>query len=155
MAESERERWERNFGDLLQELRVVQTGNQILFAFLLTVAFSARFAETTTLQRYVYVGTLIAAALATGLIMAPVSHHRLLFRMGAKPHVVRLASVMATWGMVFVMAALAGALFLAVDIVMGDPWAASITASIVAFNVIVWYIVPLRRRWRERFDESA
>lgn len=154
MSESEQERWKRNYADLLQELRVVQTGNQILFAFLLTVAFSARFSDTTAEQRYVYVGTLTAAAIATALIMAPVSHHRLLFRMGAKPHVVRMAARLAMWGLVFVMIALSGALFLAVDFVMGNTWAALITAGIVAFHLVVWYAIPLRRRWLERSSES-
>jgi len=87
------------------------------------------------------------------MIIAPVSHHRLLFRMGAKEHVVRMASALAVWGLVFVMAALSGALFLAVDVVMGNTWAALITAAIVAFHLVVWYVLPLRRRWRTRSSE--
>lgn len=152
MPESEPERWKRNFSELLQELRVVQTGNQILFAFLLTVAFSDRFADTTLLQRYVYVGTLLAATAGTALIIAPVSHHRLLFRQGAKPHVVRTASRLAMYGLACVMVAMSGALFLAIDIVMGNTWAAAVTAGTVLFNVFVWYAMPLRLKWREQSD---
>lgn len=153
MPESEPERWKRNFDELLQELRVVQTGNQILFAFLLTVAFSARFVETTPLQRYVYVGTLIAATAATALIIAPVSHHRLLFRQGAKPHVVRMASRLAMASLACVVLAMSGALFLAVDFVMGNTWAAAVTAAAVAFHIVIWYVLPLRRKWREPSPE--
>jgi hypothetical protein len=153
MPESEQEQWKRNFAELLQELRVVQTGNQILFAFLLTVGFSAGFAETTPLQRYVYVATIIAAAAATTLIIAPVSHHRLLFRQGEKEHVVRTASRLAVWGLVFVMLAMLGALFLAVDYVMGNTWAAIVASIAVVFHVVFWYVLPLRRKWRERSAE--
>ncbi|MEV0646691.1 DUF6328 family protein [Phytomonospora sp. NPDC050363] len=153
--ESDADQWKRNFAELLQELRVVQTGNQILFAFLLTVAFSARFVETTALQRYVYVGTLVAATAGTAMIIAPVSHHRLLFRQGAKEQVVRMASRLAMYGLVCVMLALSGALFLAVDIVMGNTWASVITAGTILFHLIVWYVMPLHRKWRARLSEST
>lgn len=155
MPESEQDQWKRNFAELLQELRVVQTGNQILFAFLLTVGFSAGFAETTPLQRYVYLATIVSAAAATTLVIAPVSHHRLLFRMGEKEHVVRMASRLAVWGLAFVMLAMLGALFLAVDFVMGNTWAAAVTAGAVVFHLVFWYVLPLRRKWRERSDEPG
>src|SRR6476619_4614896 len=87
--ESEKQRWDRNFGDLLQELRVSQTGVQILFAFLLTLPFSARFTSTTPFQRNVYIVALLCAACATALIISPVAFHRALFRQGRKPELVR------------------------------------------------------------------
>ena len=141
--ESESERWRRNHEELIAELRVVQTGNQILFAFLLTVAFSARIEDTTTLQRCVYVGTLLATCVATALIIAPVSHHRILFRQGAKRGLVRTASRMAAVGLVFVLLAMSGALFLAVDMVAGRVWAESVTAVALVLTVLLWYLVPL------------
>src|ERR1700754_1671970 len=79
------ERADRNFAELLQELRVTQTGVQILFAFLLTLAFAARFPSLDDTQRGVYVGTLLLAVLATALFLAPAALHRSLFRRHAKP----------------------------------------------------------------------
>lgn len=80
--ETEKQRWERNFGDLLQELRVAQTGVQILFAFLLALPFTAQFDKVTASQRVMYLVALVAAAFATGAIISPVAFHRLLFRRG-------------------------------------------------------------------------
>src|SRR6266508_4388199 len=96
--ESELQRLDRNFNELLQELRVAQTGVQILFAFLLTLAFTQRFGEVTGFQRGLYYGTLVAAALATSLLIAPVSLHRLLFRRHQKGRVVIAANRLAGGG---------------------------------------------------------
>jgi len=74
--ETDLERWDRNFTELLQELRVAQTGVQILFAFLLTLPFTNRFEQTTELDRGVYVATIVAAAAATALLIAPARHVR-------------------------------------------------------------------------------
>jgi hypothetical protein len=76
------ERWDRNFTELLQELRVAQTGVQILFAFLLTLPFTNRFGSVSDLDKVVYVITLMASATATALLIAPVSYHRQVFREG-------------------------------------------------------------------------
>src|SRR5256885_15310569 len=78
------ERWDRNFSELLQELRVAQTGVQVLFAFLLTLPFTNRFERIDGVDRYTYVCTIVAAAAATALLIAPVSYHRLVFRQGRK-----------------------------------------------------------------------
>src|SRR5947209_3659875 len=82
--ETELERLDRNFNEILGELRVAQTGVQILFAFLLVVPFNNRFAQTTTLEHIVYFSTLLLTALAAGLLIAPSALHRLLFRQGDK-----------------------------------------------------------------------
>src|SRR3954470_16354530 len=92
------ERWDRNFIELLQELRVAQTGVQILFAFLLTLPFTNRFGDVSDLDKVVYVITLIASAVATALLIAPVSHHRQVFREGRKPELVSTASRLAKAG---------------------------------------------------------
>jgi hypothetical protein len=82
--ESHLERCDRNLVELLQELRVAQTGVQILFAFLLGLAFTSRFGQATELQRVDYFVTLISSGLAAMLLIAPTSQHRLLFRRGDK-----------------------------------------------------------------------
>lgn len=70
------ERDDRNFVELLQELRVTQTGVQILFAFLLTLAFTQRFTELDSLQRGTYVTTLLLSVAAAVLLTAPAAVHR-------------------------------------------------------------------------------
>src|SRR5215203_301296 len=70
----------RNWDELLQEIRVTQTGVQILTGFLLTVPFSNRFVELTDFQRNVYLAVLAGSIITTGLVVAPVAFHRVLFR---------------------------------------------------------------------------
>src|SRR5689334_19894510 len=80
--ETEAERLDRNWTEMLQELRVTQTGTQILTGFLLTIPFQQRFAELDDTQRGIYLVLVAFAALATILALAPVSLHRALFRQG-------------------------------------------------------------------------
>jgi hypothetical protein len=143
---SEAERWNRNFQELLQELRVAQTGVQILFAFLLTLAFTNRFTELGTAQRAVYVATLVVASAATGLLIAPVSYHRIVFRRHLKPQVVRAAHKMAAGGLVFLAAAVVGAVFLVVDVVFGGLVGGLIAAGIAGWFTVFWYVVPFLAR---------
>src|SRR3712207_2750878 len=84
--QSDEDRGAREVVELLQELRIVLPGVQVLFAFLLTVPFAARFAELTDAQRYVFFATLLCTAAATALLIAPTAQHRLLFRKGAREH---------------------------------------------------------------------
>ena len=105
--ETEAERLDRNLNELLQELRVAQTGVQILFAFLLTLPFAARFGDVDTFELVVYVVALLAAtAAAAGMIIAPVAYHRMLFRRGRKPQLVRSAHRMASGGLAFLLVAM-------------------------------------------------
>ncbi|MFH8350168.1 DUF6328 family protein [Streptomyces sp. NPDC018045] len=113
------ERYDRNFGELLQELRVLQTGVQILFAFLLTLAFTPRFVSLDPTQRAFYVGTLLLAVLATLLLTAPAAVHRVLFRRRAKGLIVEVSARLTAAGMAVLALALAGAVLLVVDVVLG------------------------------------
>ncbi|OLB75140.1 MAG: amine oxidase [Actinobacteria bacterium 13_2_20CM_2_71_6] len=142
------ERWDRNFSELLQELRVAQTGVQVLFAFLLTLPFTNRFEKITGIDRYTYVGTVVAAALATGLLIAPVSYHRLVFRQGRKRQLVQVGSVLATLGLGCLLLAMLGAVFLVMDVVVHSVVAAAIVAVLAAVYVFLWYVLPFLRRRR-------
>ncbi|NGO78848.1 hypothetical protein G6045_24785 [Streptomyces sp. YC504] len=113
------ERADRNYGELLQELRIIQTGVQILFAFLLTLAFTARFATLDTAQRAIYITTLLLAVFAAALFTAPAALHRTLFQRGAKPEIVRTSSRLAGAGMAVLMLTLTGSVLLVVDVVLG------------------------------------
>src|SRR5512140_2721248 len=86
--ETELERSDRNMVELLQEVRVVQAGVQILFGFLLTIAFQPKFAKLSSFQKADYLGTLVAAATTVIMLTAPISWHRILFRHGDKQHLV-------------------------------------------------------------------
>src|SRR3954467_10610254 len=90
--ETDTERLDRNLIELLQEVRVVQTGVQVLFAFLLTVPFSSRFAQITDFQRGTYFAALVGAAAASVLLIAPTAIHRVLFRLGQKAYMVEMSN---------------------------------------------------------------
>ena len=144
--ETDAERLDRNYAELLQELRVAQTGVQILFAFLLTIAFQQRFTSLDTFQRDVYLGTLIAAAVAAVLLIAPVAAHRLLFRQGLKDELVAYTGRLAAAGLAFLTLAILGAVLLIVDVVVGAPAAAVVTGAMAALVLLVWYVLPTRSR---------
>jgi hypothetical protein len=136
------ERWDRNFIELLQELRVAQTGVQILFAFLLTLPFTNRFGDISSLDKAVYVITLVASATATALLIAPVSDHRQVFREGHKPQLVRTASMLAQAGLAALLVAMIGAVFLVLDVVAGLGWAVGLGVAITLLFLALWYVLP-------------
>lgn len=156
IRETETQRWRRNFADLLQELRVTQTGIQILFAFLLTLPFSAGFPRTTPFQRNVYIVALLSAALATALIISPVAFHRALFRRGRKPELVRFAHTVATWGLGFMLVAMVSSVLLITDYVLSRPVAFALSALTAAWFMTFWVALPFqRRRWGEGEEYEA
>ena len=148
--ESAAERLDRNFAELLQELRVAQTGVQILFAFLLTLAFTDRFGHLTTPQRAAYVVALLATALAAALLIAPVSYHRLLFRRHRKDELVRAAARFAVGGLFLVLVGVSAAVLLITDVVFGPIPAIIITALVVIWYGTFWYALPMWSLARER-----
>lgn len=148
MVETEQQRWQRNFAELLQELRVAQTGVQILFAFLLILAFSAGFDRSDTYTRVVYLVALLSTAGATALIIAPVALHRMLFRLGEKPQLVVYAHRMAYAGLMLVLIAMVSAVMLACDVVLDRPAAIAIGAVTGVIFALLWIVLPVLRRLR-------
>ncbi|MFI9643791.1 DUF6328 family protein [Micromonospora sp. NPDC051925] len=144
--ESEKQRWQRNFADLLQELRVAQTGVQILFAFLLTLPFSNGFSRTSEFQRDVYILALLSAAAATAMIISPVAFHRALFRQGRKPELVRFAHRMASGGLAFMLVAMVSAVLLITDFVLDTGIAVVLTVVTGLWFLTFWVILPFARR---------
>jgi hypothetical protein len=146
VPETEKERYERNFADLLQELRVAQTGVQILFAFLLTLPFSAGFDKVNEFQRDVYVVSLLASAGAAAMIIAPVAYHRVLFQRGRKAELVRSAHRMASGGLAFMLVAMVSAVLLITDFIL-DRWIAWLLSGLTAvWFVLLWLVLPVLRR---------
>ncbi|MDX6739664.1 DUF6328 family protein [Actinocorallia sp. A-T 12471] len=155
--ETESARLDRNYEELLQELRVAQTGVQILFAFLLTLPFQYGFGRTSQLDRVVFVVTLMAATVATALLIAPVGFHRRVFRQGRKSDLVHAASFFAQIGLAALAVAMSGAIFVVTDVVLGIGWGAALTFAALAVLVFFWYFAPffwdLRRSRREGRSE--
>lgn len=154
-GETEEERWQRNFHELLQELRVAQTGVQILFAFLLILAFSDRFGAADGFSRAVYLVALLAAAAATAMTIAPVAHHRILFRRGQKPRLVRDANRMALGGLVFLFVSMTASVLLVTDIILDRAVAVLVSVATAAWFAVFWVVPPLRRRRIGGDDDSA
>ena len=142
--ETEAERLDRNYNELLQELRVSQTGVQILFAFLLSLPFLQGFGIGELDRRLVYSGTILAAALASVLLIAPVPYHRIVFRTNRKDEVVRVADRMAVLGLVFLLLAVSGALFLVFDELWSAEAATGVAVLFAALSAVLWYVLPAR-----------
>src|SRR3954447_16399790 len=149
------ERSDRHLGELMQEVRVAQTGVQVLFGFLLTVPFTARFAGLSGGQRLLYVATLAAAGAAAMLLIAPTAHHRILFRCGDKEHIVRMANRYAIAGLACVAVAMVGALIFVATVVIGSRVAAAVGAIAGLAALWCWYLQPLRRRRLLHAQEAA
>ncbi|MDW5327399.1 DUF6328 family protein [Plantactinospora sp. KLBMP9567] len=154
-VETEKQRWQRNFADLLQELRVAQTGVQILFAFLLTLPFSSGFPRATTFQKDTYVVALLSAAAATALIISPVAFHRALFRQGRKPELVRFAHGMATGGLAFMLVSMVSSVLLITDFLLPRAVAFVLSGLTGLWFLTFWAVLPsLRRNWGEADEDD-
>src|ERR1700761_2800526 len=144
--ETQAARDDRNLAELLQELRVVGLGVQVLFGFLLSLPFTNRFDRLSQGQRELYLGTLVLAAVATALLLGPVAYHRLVFRRGQKERLVRAANVMAVAGLAAVGLAVSSAILLVTDYVSSGLTAALITAFVTLLFAGLWFALPLARR---------
>lgn len=134
---------DRNWNELLQELRVAQTGVQILTGFLLTVPFSSRFEELDDLQLTTYLLVLCGAVLTTGFVIAPVAFHRLLFRHHQREWLVEAANWCARGGLVLLAVTVSGVLFLVFDITIGLTAALISLGAALVFFTVLWGVVPV------------
>lgn len=145
-----RGRDDRRLEQLLQEVRVAMPGVQVLFGFLLAVPFQARFDEITEFQRITYFGTLLSAAAATALFVAPVAFHRLTFRQGHKAYLVRWGSRMAIAGLLALGLAMNGVVLLVTDLLFRSATVIVTAAAVGVLYVWLWLgAAVLRRRAEE------
>jgi hypothetical protein len=149
--ETQLERCDRNLAELMQEVRVVQTGVQILFAFLLTAPLAPRFPELSEFQQLTYFATLLAAGAAAVLLIAPTAYHRILFRLGDKEHLVDVANRFTLAGLTCVALSMVGALLFVTDLLFDATTVMAGTTTLAALGCLVfWCLAPLRRRARIR-----
>jgi hypothetical protein len=146
--ESATERIERNWAEILQELRVVQTGTQILTGFLLTLPFQQRFGALDAWEVGVYLALVSLAALATILALTPVALHRALFRQGAKPRMVTIANRLLRACLLVIGLTLTGTTLLVFSAVVTP--AAGIVAGAVTLVLAAagWVLYPVLVRPR-------
>jgi hypothetical protein len=147
-GETPTERLDRNWGDLLQELRVVQTGVQLLTGFLLTLPFQSRFADLGNFQKDIYLVTVACSIAATGVLIAPVGLHRVLFRRHARRVLVKAGHLLALTGLLLLSAAITGVSLLIFDVVAGRPAAWIAGAFTLLVLATLWLAVPLVLRER-------
>jgi hypothetical protein len=147
--ETKKERLDRELNELLQELRVALPGVQVLFAFLLTVAFSQQFPQLTDLQRNVYFATFLMTALTTVMFIAPTSYHRIRWREYDKEQMLVTSTHLTIWGTVFLALAITGTVFLITDVMFGLGPGAIAAGAITGILAWFWFGLPLMRKFTE------
>jgi high-affinity Fe2+/Pb2+ permease len=144
--ESADHRHNRQLVELLNELRVVLPGVQMLFGFLLAVPFTQRFSSVTDLQRNVYYATFLAAAAASVFLIAPASFHRIVWRHGRKRQLLQASNKLAIIGTAFLASAIAGSVGLVTSLLFGDTWAAGAAAVVAGMIAVIWFVLPFVSR---------
>lgn len=158
-GESDFQRLERRWSEQLSELRVTQTGTQIMTGFLLTLPFQPAFSEITGGEKMVYLALLITATLATVTAIAPVSFHRILFgHPGAKIRVVAITQTLLQVTLTLVALVLSGTIALVFNIVVGAEAAVFGFVATLIVTLVIWAAMPIRmfreQRTRENDDTS-
>ncbi|MEU7026001.1 DUF6328 family protein [Streptomyces sp. NPDC015232] len=146
--ETEDERADRRWADLMQEIRVAQTGVQIFFGFLLTVVFTPRFPQLSDTDRTIYIVTVSLSAAATGALIGPVSFHRIVAGRRIKPRAVVWASRLTLLGLLLLVATLGAALLLVLRVATGAGFVPWLVAGILSWYLLCWFALPLWVRWR-------
>ncbi|MGW0120591.1 DUF6328 family protein [Streptomyces sp. NPDC003327] len=148
------ERADRRWNELLQELRVAQTGVQILFGFLVAVVFQPRFADLSNVDRTIYVVTVFLGAATTGALIGPVSLHRLVAGRRLKPQTVTWAGRLTLVGLALLYMTMASTFLLIMRMAVDDTLALWLVAAMAVWFALCWFVLPMiaRRNGRGRDD---
>lgn len=144
--ETQEERINRELIELLNELRVALPGVQVLFAFLLAVPFSQRFAQTTDLQRDTFMVALLSTLAGSVFLIAPSAYHRIRFRDRDKEALLRISNVFAIVGMGFLAIGMTSVVFLVTDLIFKGLVTVVVTSVTAALFALVWFVLPLVRK---------
>jgi hypothetical protein len=148
--ESPKERVDRELIELLNGLRVILPGVQVLLAFLLTVPFSAGFPQATPTEKVLYFATVLLTVGAIAALTMPAAYHRVRFREGDKERMLQISNVFAITGLGLLALAMASAVFLITDVLFGTTVAAPVALVVLTVLAGVWFAIPL---WRKATDE--
>ncbi|WP_243074603.1 DUF6328 family protein [Microbacterium sp. SS28] len=151
--ESPAERADRNWIEVLQELRVLQTGSQILTGFLLALAFQPAFADLNDGQRTFYLVLIVLSALSAICALAPVALHRVVFRQRMKPDVVAYGHAALITALVTVAVLVVGVVAFVFDIVVSDGAAVVVAITLGLVIVVLWVVTPVAMRLKRREDD--
>ncbi|WP_278235950.1 DUF6328 family protein [Isoptericola sp. AK164] len=146
--ETPEQRSDRNWNELLQELRVLQTGVQILTGFLLILPFQGKFSDLDAVQRGVYLVDILVCLVTSGLFIAPVAIHRGLFRRQLKLEVVSLGDRMTRVGLALLAVALSATALLVFDVVVGRVAGLVVGGAVATMLLGLWAVLPVMVRRR-------
>ncbi|MFE5734864.1 DUF6328 family protein [Streptomyces sp. NPDC056528] len=146
--ETPEERADRQWTELIQEIRVAQTGVQILLGFLLTVVFTPHFQDLEQTDKTIYIVTVVLGSLATGALIGPVAFHRIVSGRRIKPQAVAWASRLMFTGLILLLATLTSALFLVLRVATHDGYVPWLVSGVLAWYLVCWFGLPLWARIR-------
>jgi uncharacterized protein DUF6328 len=146
--ETEEERADRMWGELIQEIRVAQTGVQILFGFLLTVVFTPKYHDLEQTDQVIYIVTVVMGAAATGALIGPVSLHRIVSGRRIKRQAVQWASRLTLVGLVLLLATMTASLLLILRVATHNGFVPWLVTAVVAWYLLCWFGLPLWARRR-------
>jgi predicted membrane channel-forming protein YqfA (hemolysin III family) len=149
-----REKQDQELIELLNEARVALSGASVLFGFLLVVPFSARWEQTTHVQRDSYVIAFLATVLAVLMLMMPTAYHRLRWRERSKERMLRVSHLGAIGGVVCLAVAMTATVYLVIDTVVSAPWAVAATVLAAAAFGLLWFALPLSTPY-DRWDSDV
>lgn len=147
-GETPKAKLNREYAEILQEVRIAQSGIQIMFASLLALGITPAFAGSSSFQRAMYCASLLCAIGAAGTLLAPAVLHRLLQGRGLKRELITAMHRYLLTGMVFLAFALSSALVVILDFALGTPWAIGCGGVAMVWFVALWLLAPMRTRSR-------
>ncbi|MEU3460455.1 DUF6328 family protein [Streptomyces sp. NPDC006733] len=152
--ESQQDRVNRRWGEVLQETRVAQMGVQILFGFLLSISFTPHFRELGTFDLTVYVIAVVSGALATGALIAPASIHRILAGQRLKEEIIDVAGRLMMCGMALLALTVGSVVLLILHVAVNNVVAEIVTAAIGLWFLACWYALPVWLRARSNRSDQ-
>ncbi len=147
--ESKKAKLEREHGELLEELRSLIPGAEVLFGFLLAIRFTEKFDTLTLVQERVYYATLLSTAFALVMLLAPAAFHRIRFREGDKEVMLRKGNREAIAGTAAIALAFTGVLFLVTDLVFNTTSAVVLAIAFFALTAWRWWLIALIREAKD------
>lgn len=150
MAESKHD---RELIELLNELRVALPGVQVMFAFLLAVPFSQGFAKVTSVQKGAFFVALLGTAIATVLLIAPSSFHRIQWREHDEERLLQISNGLTISGLAFLALSMTAVVFTITDFIYGSPASLIVSVLIGLAFAVLWYVIPLIRKAKRKKND--